>query len=126
MIFTDFRIPPLSVRNVSLLRSFATNSASQLDVFRHNGNSLCMYRTKVSILKETNQVRFRGLLQCENRIALESQLSPIVLSNFTDQSLKRELPNQKLGRLLVLADFTKRNCSGTIAMWFLYATWTMN
>lgn len=34
-----------------------------------------------------------------------------VLGDFTDEPLERELPNQKLGRLLITSDFTKSDSS---------------
>ena len=43
---------------------------------------------------------------------LESQISLEVLSDFSDQSLERELPDEQLGTLLVPPDLTKGDCSG--------------
>jgi hypothetical protein len=62
--------------------------------------------TEVSVFEQTNQIRLRRLLQRQHRVALETQVSLEILSNLTDQPLEWELPDQKFGTLLVLADFS--------------------
>jgi hypothetical protein len=77
----------------------------------HDGNSLRVDGTQVRVLEETDQVRFRGLLQCEHSRRLETEVSLVVLSNLADKTLEGLLANQQLRGLLVAADFTKRNGS---------------
>lgn len=48
------------------LGSFPSNSPCQLDVLGHDGNPFCVNGTQVSVLKQSNQVCFTGLLH-ENR-----------------------------------------------------------
>ncbi len=44
------------------LRAFATNASCELDVLGHNGHALGVDGAKVCVLKEADEVRFRGLL----------------------------------------------------------------
>ncbi|KAL2542942.1 Uncharacterized protein Adt_03920 [Abeliophyllum distichum] len=67
--------------------------------------------TEVSIFKQTNKVRLCRLLQRRHGGALEPQIGLEVLGNFTNQSLERQLTDQKLGRLLILSDLTQSHSS---------------
>ena len=78
------------------LSSFPTNSASQLDVFGHDCYSLCMNGTQVGVLEKTHQVSFTGFLQSHDGRALEAEIGLKVLSDFTDQTLERQLSDQQL------------------------------
>jgi hypothetical protein len=69
--------------------------------------------TEVSVFEQTNQVRLRRLLQCQQRMALEPQVSLKILSNLTDQPLEWQLPYQKIRTLLVLADFSASSSSSS-------------
>lgn len=50
----------------SCLGAFATDTASQLDILWHDGNTLSMDSTQVGVLKETNKVSLCCLLQGKN------------------------------------------------------------
>ena len=65
-----------------------------------------MDSAQVGVLKETHQVSLSSLLESQDSVALETKVGLEVLSNFPHQSLERELPDQQLGTLLVLANFT--------------------
>lgn len=65
------------------LRTFTTDSASQLDVFGHDGDPLGVDGTQVGVLEETNQVGLAGFLQGHDGRALESKIGLEVLSDFT-------------------------------------------
>lgn len=45
------------------LSTFSTNTTGQLDILGHNCNPLGMDSAQVGVFKETDQVRFAGLLQ---------------------------------------------------------------
>ena len=79
----------------------------------HNSNSLSMNGTKISILKQTNKISFSSFLKSGNITALESEICFEILCDFTNKSLEWKLPYQKLSALLVLADLTKCDGSGT-------------
>lgn len=107
-------MPPLS--------TFTADTTSKLNIFRHDGYSLCMDGTQVSVLKQANKVSLGCFLQGQNCSALKPQVSLKVLSNFTNKTLKRCLTNQKIGRLLVFAYLPKGNSSRTVSVWLLYTS----
>ena len=92
---------------------FASDSPSQLNILRHNGDSLRMNSTKICIFKQTDQVRLCRLLKRRHGTALEPQIGFEVLCDLTNQSLKRKLSDQKLSTLLVFSDLTE--CDGSRA-----------
>ena len=48
------------------LAPFTANAARELDVLGHDGDTLSVNRAQVGILKETNKIRLRCMLQGEN------------------------------------------------------------
>jgi len=101
------------------LSALPTDAACQLDVFGHDGDTLGMDGTQVSVLKQTHQVRLTGLLQGTNGSALETQVSLEVLSDFPHQALEGQLTDQQLSGLLVPTDLTQGHCSWPVAMGLL-------
>ncbi|TRY67801.1 hypothetical protein TCAL_15884 [Tigriopus californicus] len=97
-----------------ILGALPTDTAGQLDVLGHDGDTLGVDGAQVGVLKETHQVSLRGLLQCHNSARLETQVGLEVLSNLTDQTLERQLTDEQLGGLLVTTDLTKSHRSGTV------------
>ena len=73
------------------LRAFASDSSRQLNIFWHDGNSFCVDRAQVGVFKQASQVRFGRLLQRQDGVRLESQVSLEVLGDFSDQALERQL-----------------------------------
>lgn len=67
--------------------------------------------TQVGVLKQTNKVGLRCLLEGGNSSALESEVGLVVLSNLTNQSLEGQLADEQLSALLVAADLAKRDRS---------------
>ena len=63
---------PLLYRVKVSLSTFSTDSASQLDVFGHDGDSLGVDCTQVGVLEKTNEVSFTGFLEGHNGRALET------------------------------------------------------
>lgn len=126
--------PQYSPFKADRLGTLAPDPPSQLDILRHDGNPLGMDGTKVGVLKQTYQVGLGRLLKSQDCMALETQISLQpkqiisqerfyqthlhnnttrkqkdnleVLCNFTDKPLEGKLPDQELGTLLVLTDFT--------------------
>ena len=98
------------------LSPLATDAASELDILWHDGHTLCVDGTKVGILEESYQVGFAGLLEGHHGGTLEPKVGLEVLSNLTDQSLERELPQQKFCRFLVSTDLTKSDGSWPISV----------
>jgi len=105
---------------VTCLCPLSPDAASQLDVLWHDGHTLGMDGTQVCILEESNQVSFSGLLKSKHSGALEAEISLEILCDLTDQTLERKLTDQKLRALLVLANLTKRDGTGPVAMRLLH------
>ena len=107
---------------VHCLSSFTTDSSGQLHILRHDGHTLGMDRAQVSIFEQSNQVRFASFLKSHDGSALESQVSLEVLSDFTDQTLERQLSDQQLSRFLVSSDFSESNSSWSVSVRLLHTT----
>ncbi len=101
------------------LSTFSANTTGQLDILRHDSDTLSVDSTQVSVLKESNQVGLSGLLQSQDGSGLESKIGLEILGNFANETLERSLTDQEIGRLLVLADLTKSDGSGTVTVGLL-------
>jgi hypothetical protein len=86
------------------LSSLPTDTTSQLNVLGHDCHTLRMDGTQVRILEQPYQISLRSLLQCQHRGALKPQIGLEVLRNLPHQPLERQLADEKLRGLLVLAD----------------------
>ena len=101
------------------LSSLSSDSSGQLDVLWHDGNSLGVDGTQVGIFEKTNQVSLRGLLESHDGRRLESKVSLEILSDFSNQSLEGEFPDQKFSGFLVSSDFSQGDGSGPVSMGLL-------
>ena len=70
------------------LSPLSSDSPSQLDVLWHDGDTLGMDGTQVSVLKETNKVGLRGLLESHDSRGLEPKVGLEVLGNLPDETLE--------------------------------------
>ena len=104
------------------LSTFATDTASQLDVLWHNGDTLGVDGAQVGIFEKTNQVSLASLLQSQDSWALESEISLEVLGDFTNKTLEWQFPDQEFSALLVTSDFTESDGSWPVSVWFLYSS----
>jgi hypothetical protein len=93
-----------------------------LDILRHDGNTLGVNGTQVGILEKTDQVSLSSFLKGQDSSRLETKIRLEILSDFTDKTLEWCLTDQEISRLLVLADFTKSDGSGTITVRLLDST----
>lgn len=96
------------------LGSFSADTASQLDILRHDGHPLGVDGAQVGILEETYEIGFAGLLEGHDCRALEPQVGLEVLGDLPHQPLEREFPDEQLGTLLVPPDFSQSDCTGPI------------
>ena len=101
------------------LSTFATDTAGQLDVLGHDGDTLGVDGAQVGVLKETDEVGLAGFLEGHDGGALETQVSLEVLGDLTDQALEGQLADEELGGLLVSPDFTESHCSGPVSVGLL-------
>ena len=87
----------------------ARHLPSKLHVLGHDGDALCVNGAQVGILKQSNKVSFRSLLEGKYSRALETQVVCLLdfKTNLSYQTLEWRLANQKLCGLLVLPYLSK-------------------
>jgi len=101
--------------------AFATDSAGELHVLGHDGNSLGVDGAKVGVLEEADHVGLGGLLEGEHGGRLETKLVSVLRSDFADESLERQLSDEELGGFLETSDFAESDSAGSETMGFLDA-----
>jgi len=106
----------------TLHAALATDAAGQLDVLGHDRHALGVDRAQVGVLEEADQVRLGRLLQGQDGRRLEAQVRLELLRELHDQALERQLADQELRGLLVLADLTERHRARAEAVGLLDAT----
>ena len=104
------------------LCSFSADSAGQLNVFGHDGDTLGVDGAQVGVFKQTNKVSLASLLKSHHSGALETQIGLEILSDFSHQTLEGQLADQQLGRFLVTTDLTKSDCTRPVTMRLLDST----
>ncbi len=104
------------------LCTLAADSSGQLDIFRHDGDSLGVDGAQVGVFEKTHQVGLASLLQGHDGRALEAQIRLEVLGDFTDEALEGQLADEQLGALLVTTDFAKSDCARPVTMRLLHST----
>ena len=70
-------------------------------VLGHDGDALHVNGTQVGVLKQSNEVSFRSLLEGKYSRALEMTVRLELLSNLSYQTLEWRLANQMVSQLLV-------------------------
>ena len=71
---------------------------------------------KIGIFKQRDKVGLNGFLERTDSRRLEAEVRFEVLSDFTDQTLERQLADQELSRLLVTTNLTEGDSSRLIAV----------
>jgi hypothetical protein len=94
-------------------RSLTADSAGELNVLGHDGDSLGVDGGEVGVFEETNEVGLSCLLEGEDGGGLESEVVLELRSNLSDESLEGELSDEELGALLEAADLTESNGAGS-------------
>jgi len=102
-------------------RSLASDSASELEVLGHDGDSLGVDGAEVGVLEETNEVGLSGLLEGEDGGGLEAEVVLELRSDLADESLEGELSDEELGALLEAADLAEGDGAGSEAVGLLDA-----
>eukprot|EP01043_Picozoa_sp_COSAG02_P034647 COSAG02_NODE_2435_length_8869_cov_63.273774_5_plen_221_part_00 len=103
------------------LSALATDAAGQLDVLRHDGDALGVDGAEVGVLEEADQVGLACLLERQDGGGLEAQVGLEVLGDLADEALERQLADQQLSGLLVLADLAEGDGAGPVAVGLLDA-----
>ena len=104
------------------LGTLPTDAAGELDVLRHDGDSLGVDSAQVGVFKKTNQVRLRSLLESHDRGRLEPQVGLEVLGDLADKTLERQLPDEELSALLVAPDLTESDGARSVTMGLLHTS----
>ena len=102
-------------------RSLASDSAGELEVLWHDGDSLGVDGAEVGVFEESNEVGLGGFLEGEDGGALESEVVLELRGDLTDESLEGKLSDEELGALLESSDFTESNCAWSESVWLLDA-----
>lgn len=116
---THTRFP---TQKTSRSRSFTSQSSSQLDILLLDGDTLGVDGCQIGVFKQRDQVRFNRLLQGPDGWRLEPQVCLEILRDLPDQSLEGQLSDQKFGRFLKSSDFSQRDGTWLISVWFLDTT----
>ena len=101
------------------LSTLSTDTAGELDVLGHDGDTLGVDGAQVGVLKQTDEVSLAGLLEGHDGRALEAEVSLEVLCDLTDQALEGQLADEKLSGLLVSPDLTEGNSSWPVSVGLL-------
>ena len=90
-----------------------------MDILRHDSDTFGVDRTQVRVLEESNQVGLSSLLQSQDSSGLETKIGLEILGDFANETLEGSLADQEIGRLLVLANLTKSDGSGSVSVGLL-------
>jgi hypothetical protein len=104
------------------LRALATDSAGQLDILGHDGDTLGVDGAQVGVLEKADKVSLSGLLKGEHSGSLEAEIGLEVLSDLTDEALERQLADKQLSALLVAADLTESHSSRAVTVGLLHSS----
>ena len=102
--------------------ALSTDSAGELHVLWHDGDSLGVDGTKVGVLEKTNHVGLRSLLEGKDGGGLETEFASVLGGDFTDESLEWEFSDEKLGALLESSDFSESDSSWSESVGLLDTT----
>jgi hypothetical protein len=98
------------------LGTLSADTTGELNVLRHDGNTLGVDSAKVGVLEEANEVGLGGFLKGKNGRSLETKVGLEILCDLTDKTLERELADEQVGRLLVTTDLTESDGSRTVTV----------
>jgi len=98
------------------LGSLSTDPPGQLDVLGHDGDTLGVDSAQVSVLEQPDQVSLTGLLKSSNGGRLEPEISFEILSDLSHETLEGQLPDEKLGGLLVSSDLPESHSTGPVSV----------
>ncbi|KAH0456126.1 hypothetical protein IEQ34_014033 [Dendrobium chrysotoxum] len=87
-----------SVNHQYDLSAFSSDTAGELDVLGHDGNPFGVDSAQICVFEETNE--------SQHGMALETQIRLEILCDLTNKPLERQLSDQQLSTLLVLANLS--------------------
>jgi len=104
------------------LSSLSTDPPGELDVLGHDSHTLGVDGAQVGVLEEPDEVSLTGLLESSNSCRLESEISFEILSDFPHETLEGQLPDEKLGGLLVSSDLPESHSSWPVSVRLLHSS----
>ena len=104
------------------LSALSADTAGELDVLGHDGDTLGVNGAKVGVFEESYEVSLRSFLEGHDGRALEAEVSLEVLGNLTHQTLEGKLADEELRGFLVSPDFTESHSARPVAMGFLHTS----
>jgi hypothetical protein len=104
------------------LGALSSNATAQLDILGHDGHTLSMDGSQVSVLKESHQVGLGSFLEAQNTSRLESKVGFEVLGDLAGKALEGQLANEEIRRLLVAANFAQGHRAWAVAVRLLDAS----
>ena len=124
MIFVNFKWAKGTQLHIASIKSecsgaLTTDSAGELHILGHDGDSLGVDGAEVGVLEEADHVSLRGLLESENGRGLETELVSVLRGDLTNESLEGELSNEELSALLEASDLTKSDGARSESVGFL-------
>ena len=109
-------------RKIKKLSALSSDTAGQLDILWHDGDTLGVDGAQVGIFEKTNEVSLGSFLQSHNGGRLEAEVGLEVLSDLTDEPLERKLADEELGALLVTTNLTESDGTGPVPVGLLDST----
>ena len=101
------------------LSTLSADTAGELDVLGHDGDTLGVDGAQVGVFEESYEVGLGSFLEGHDGRGLEAEISLEVLGDFTDQALERQLADEELSALLVTTDLTESYGTGPVPVGFL-------
>lgn len=93
-----------------------------MKILGHDGDSFRVDRTEVGILEQTDKVSFSCFLKCEDSLRLESYVVFHLHRDVSYESLEGKFANKQVRRLLILADFSERDCARSELVGLLHSS----
>merc|ERR1719253_1709522 len=87
----------------------SSQAPCELDILRHNCNTLCMNGAKVCVFEESDKESLSCLLQGQDSLRLKFAIGLELPGDLSHQSLERKLAQKQFGALLILADLAQRH-----------------
>ena len=103
------------------LGALSADTAGQLDVLGHDGDTLGVDGAQVGVFEESDEVGLAGFLEGHDGGGLEPQVGLEVLGDFSHETLEGEFPDEELGRFLVSTDLSQGHGSGPVTVRFLHS-----
>lgn len=106
-------------KDACCLSTFASDAAGQLNILRHNCDTLSVDSAQVGVFEETYQVGLTGFLESTDGSRLETEIGLEILCDFTHQPLEGQLADEKFSGLLVPSNFSQSHCTWAVTMGLL-------